>query len=77
MTDVAKSRSYAYHLMRREYDRAGGRWRTLEILAYDARGNLLYKAPAEALGGGWESPAPESATETMMRDACKRPREVY
>ncbi|HEX7318647.1 MAG TPA: surface-adhesin E family protein [Pyrinomonadaceae bacterium] len=67
-----KAAVFSHDLARREYDCPRGEARTVQQLYQDGRGRLIYETPAEDLGR-WRSPAPDSAEETLMLDACKRP----
>lgn len=70
-----KAGRFSHDLMRREYDCARGEARTVQQLYQDAGSGLIYEIPAADLGR-WQSPAPDSAEESIMLDACKRHAEM-
>jgi hypothetical protein len=69
--------AFAYTLTLSEYDCARGLLRTRRITDYDSSGRVLYDADEDNLKetdtGKWESPAPESVNEAIMRRVCLAP----
>lgn len=72
---VEQAASVAYMTARHVYRCEEGQSAFEQFIYHDRRGDIVTQDPEELLGK-WISPAPDSASEKLMLDACKRPVEM-